>query len=705
MNTEISKALSSLHNRGAHFVRCGRRNKSGSWDAKAALPWKKIRPSVDEIREHLAKTERDGFARHVGLVPGSMALVCIDADHGGRAGVETVCKRLAVEPVAVLPSSKPGRFHVYFVAPASMDGRPNWYWDGASGQIIAGTAGYAVLWDAAGLADALDMADMFALPAAPDLTLLPPLTDETGKALSLDSVVEGARNEQGNALAFKAGCVADEKLCELVREKLLDEGYDADHGEGATDQLVKRAYSQGLEKRIPPVTEDDFDPAPEGDAPRSSGPLSHVRFARAWQEAEGRRFLFDGMDLAGARYWRDGEGWISGPEATAAAIRTVQNVMEGLCRGPDAGKWLRRAHIGGALSLAIAADGMIATADRWDRDPELAGLPGGLAVNLRTGKTFTPGREHFISRRLGAAPDASTSAPLFRGLLDTVTGGDKALGRALRAVAGTMLCGRPERALVLIVGRSGTGKTAFAETVLAAIGDYGSAMRGEALSGGRGEHPTIIAALEGMRGVVASELKGGVWRSEFVKRLTGADSLSAHAMRQDERTFQPSHTLLIVANPGDLPGTSVLDDAMRARVRVLPFDNRPGRETPHLAGLIAERELPAVTAWALAGAADILANGFAAVLDACPAIREATEEWRQESDPIAAWIERACIIGPARWEERSALYDSYSREAGDYPASNRAFYAYVGGHFGKPTKRHGRRGFAGLSLGKEFPDD
>ncbi len=428
----------------------------------------------------------------------------------------------------------------------------------------------------------------------------------------------------------------------------------------------------------------------------STRTLNHVTFAELWREGPGKNFAFRGLGLSTACHWKEGYGWTTGPEAVAAALRTMGEVMRNAVPARDAPAWLRKAHIAGALSLANALPDMLALPEQWDRDPLLAGLPDGSVVDLRFSDIREPTREEYVSKRLGAVPNRDASMDRFWGVLKLITGDRDGYRRALRAVMGSAILGHAERAFPIALGPSGTGKTVFAETLMALAGDYATAMRGETLSAGRGEHPTAIAMLEGKRLVVASELKGGVWRSEFVKRLTGGDTLSAHAMRQDERSFRPSHILLAIANPGDLPQTAILDDAMVARVRILPFDNPPEHETPHLAQQIAANELPAIVSFALEGAKDVAINGLLHILDQCPTILDATADWQNETDSIGDWIRDRCQTGAGLWQERQKLLDSYQSFAGQYAAGKLAFYSAMRERYGQETTRKGKRGFVGI---------
>ena len=103
------------------------------------------------------------------------------------------------------------------------------------------------------------------------------------------------------------------------------------------------------------------------------------------------------------------------------------------------------------------------------------------------------------------------------------------------------------------------------------FGDYGRQAEPDLLLARRDAHPCGMADLMGARLVVCSEVDEGRRLAEAtVKQLTGADRMKARFMRQDYVEFEPSHTLLLVAN--HRPVVRGTDLAVWRRLRLIPFD-------------------------------------------------------------------------------------------------------------------------------------
>ena len=87
-------------------------------------------------------------------------------------------------------------------------------------------------------------------------------------------------------------------------------------------------------------------------------------------------------------------------------------------------------------------------------------------------------------------------------------------------------------------------------------------------------HPTELAGLQGARLVVGSEVEeNSRWNESRIKSLTGGDLISARYMRQDFFTFIPQFTLVISGN--QKPHLRNIDDAIRRRMHLIPFMNKP----------------------------------------------------------------------------------------------------------------------------------
>ena len=87
-------------------------------------------------------------------------------------------------------------------------------------------------------------------------------------------------------------------------------------------------------------------------------------------------------------------------------------------------------------------------------------------------------------------------------------------------------------------------------------------------------HPTDLAMLRGARLVCATETEEGrAWAESRIKQMTGGDPISARFMRQDFFTYVPAFKLVFVGN--HKPALRNVDDAVRRRFNIVPFEHKP----------------------------------------------------------------------------------------------------------------------------------
>ena len=114
------------------------------------------------------------------------------------------------------------------------------------------------------------------------------------------------------------------------------------------------------------------------------------------------------------------------------------------------------------------------------------------------------------------------------------------------------------------------------------MGDYAAVAPMETFTASAFErHSNDLAGLRGARLVSAQEPEEGRRLAEAkIKSLTGGDPISAHFMRQDYFTFVPTFKLVIAGN--HKPGLRSVDEAIRRRLHLIPFDLKiPAEERDH----------------------------------------------------------------------------------------------------------------------------
>lgn len=327
----------------------------------------------------------------------------------------------------------------------------------------------------------------------------------------------------------------------------------------------------------------------------------------------------------------------------------------------------------GVLDIAKHLRPMSVSAENINGHPHLFNVHNG-TYNLHTGQLQPHNPGDHITKVAGTIADASARSELWERFLVEVLP-DEEVRAYLQRVFGVALLGSVrEHNLPILTGSGGNGKSVCIDSVLAAFGDYGITVDPKLIMKTKHErHGTFLADLHGARLVVTSETDDGdTIAAATVKRLTGGDKIRANRMRENAFEFEPSHSLVYVTN--HKPQVSSEDKAMWRRLSVVPFDvtvSKPDVKLPEKL----RRELPAVLAWVIEGWLQYSRQG----LNPPAAVRERTEAYQNESDPLGQFLAEETVTGPYMKVKASSLHSTW------------ATWAMVNGHPPMNGTEFGRR--------------
>lgn len=314
------------------------------------------------------------------------------------------------------------------------------------------------------------------------------------------------------------------------------------------------------------------------------------------------------------------------------------------------------ATISAVEKLARRSRGFAIHGNELDREPYLLGTPEGV-IDLRTGEdaNFEDGAPIITKRTLIAPRPGSPTRWL--DFLNEATGNDRDFINYLQRLAGYCLTGETrEESLTFFHGPGGNGKGVFLGALKDIAGDYGRQASTEALMESKGErHPADLADLSQARLVIASESSDGKrWDEQRIKALTGRDEISARFMRGNFFVFKPQLKILVASN--NKPRIRTVDDAMRRRLHLAPFDKKPARPDQLLKDKLRE-EYPQILQWCIEGAEWWYREG----LQVPEVIALATEQYFREEDLIGLWAEECVEFGPGAPGDRTLLYSNYEK--------------------------------------------
>lgn len=261
------------------------------------------------------------------------------------------------------------------------------------------------------------------------------------------------------------------------------------------------------------------------------------------------------------------------------------------------------------------------------------------------GVRLDPHRQRdFITKLAPVTFDVDARTAVFDYFLRTIMP-DEDMRRFIQRFFGYCLLGlTSEHCLLFFYGSGRNGKSTLAELMLDIVGDYAASMSIDSFSGDhqrKGADATPdLARLPGVRLVTAEEPEQGVkLKGALIKKMTGGTKMDVRKLNQEFFEMMPHFKIVISGNHKPI----IVDDSdgMWARVHMIPFNVQISKDK-------IDRDLPAklraekagVLAWMVRGAIDYLENGLRPPV----AVIEATEEYRQDSDPIGDFIRNGCEI-------------------------------------------------------------
>lgn len=326
-----------------------------------------------------------------------------------------------------------------------------------------------------------------------------------------------------------------------------------------------------------------------------------------------------------------------------------------------------------SISRAEALPALGIVAEQLDRAPHLFTVANG-TIDLRDGSLRTHARDDLITRSCPTTYRLDRFDDRWSAFLEDFTGSQDDVEAYLQRACGYAMTGETkEDAFWMFVGTGGNGKGTLTAAVLGALGHYAKPIPFETfLAENATQRRWELAECSQVRLVLCEESQEGKkFNAAHLKEVTGGSPISAARKYGHPFTYKPKFKVWMLTNFA--PHANDSDRAFFRRLHMLRCESIPAKPDQTLREYLhddpAARE--AVLAWMVQGARQYYERGL------CPpqSVRNAIDEYRQEQDPLAAWLQECHVTGeegpaiPVRDIRRS--YHAWCEANGTKPISDR----------------------------------
>lgn len=353
-----------------------------------------------------------------------------------------------------------------------------------------------------------------------------------------------------------------------------------------------------------------------------------------------------------------------------------------------------------------------------DRDPYALNTPSG-TIDLRTGVLRRHNPRDLITKTTHVPYDPNATHELWDQARRSFAPGVEDWLQ-LKAGEGSFGFATQNDSMIFNFGQGSNGKSTLSDALLNGLGDYAVFLHDKALLGSKDDHGTERMVFRGARWAILEELpEAQVLRANVIKKLVGTSKITARLMRQDNVTFNATHSLMV--NSNHRPQVLENDRGTWRRLIACPWpytfkfegerldDENDRRANPRVKHALS-RDIEvqkAALAWIVAGAVKFYENDMkTGPLPA--AVAEETNAWRIESDTFGAFFEQE--MAPARnhavsTQELLSLYNEHLETLGKKPVADQYIYTRLSTIKGCKSveKKVVRRNSAKLTVSSKQP--
>lgn len=295
----------------------------------------------------------------------------------------------------------------------------------------------------------------------------------------------------------------------------------------------------------------------------------------------------------------------------------------------------------GIPKMARSLPELAAVAEDFDTHQHLVTVDNGV-LDLNTG-TVRPHDPHLmLTKKLNARFNPEAGTGRWGTFMEQVLPDAGVRGFLQRAFGYALLGTADQRAMFLLHGDSGSGKSQVLEGVAKVFGDFSSSISQKTFqpmtdNGLSDSLHKLIGARLGMQ----SELnKNAILNEGLIKSMTGGDTISTRPLYGEYRDWKPQAVIFVATN--FLPQISSSDNAIWKRIKPIKFDqcfvdddgNPLDRTAAGLGVRIATEEPECVLNWLLEGVAAFREEG----LSQPEQVRSWSQAYRHDTDTVRQFL-------------------------------------------------------------------
>lgn len=301
--------------------------------------------------------------------------------------------------------------------------------------------------------------------------------------------------------------------------------------------------------------------------------------------------------------------------------------------------------------------------DGWNAKGYLFNVPNGtLDLSGPEPKLLPHRREDYITCIGGVAYDPNADCPLFKATIEKVLPEASARAFVQRYYGASLVDSSGDQGMVIHHGGGANGKSTIIDAIAHAMGTYavttdvGVLLHSDSKASGGGPQPSLIKLANGARLVRAAEPELGMRLSEsLIKQLTGGEPMEARDMYAKPIEFTPRFKISLSCNAR--PPIRGGDHGIWRRLMLVPWHVQIAPEERDAGlGEKLKKEAAGILNWLLAGWVDWHMEGG---LRPPAEVLAATEEYREDSDPVGRFLAEWCEKDASARVETTALHRAF----------------------------------------------